>query len=151
MSETSIKKSFLAYKKKIIKLLGKCGLMDIQITKTCKKLFGNKYLGTYSQDRVPMNLQGYCIANVDTTGMKGSHWVALVFQPNHCYVYDSFGRQGGNLLPILVKKLGDKKIIHIDSDENPEQFGNSEICGQLCISFLLTVEKYGIKKTVKVI
>ena len=127
---TNIKKTFLSYKKKIIKLLGKGALMDIKITKVCKKLFGNKYLGTYSQDKVPVNHLGYCIVNVDTSHMKGSHWVALVFTPHHCYVYDSFGRQAENLLPILMRKLNHKKIIEVDGDHKPEQFGDTSVCGQ---------------------
>lgn len=147
----SIKKTFLSYKKKILKLLGKDALMDIQLTKVGKKLFGHKYLGTFSQDKVPMNHLGYCIANVDTTGQAGSHWVSLVFTPHHCYIYDSFGRLSKNLLPILFEKLRHKKIIQVDSDPKPEQFGNTAICGQLALSFLLTVEKYGVEKAVFVL
>ena len=40
-----------------------------------------------------------------------------------------------DLLPILEKKLENKHIISIDTDPKAEQFGKSEICGQICIAF----------------
>lgn len=151
MSKISIKNTFLDYKKKIIKLLGKEALYSDQITKLCRKLFGRKYIGTYAQDTMPLNLNGYMIVNVDTKGKKGSHWVALVHESKHVYVYDSFGRKTKNLLPILAKKLKNKKLIEVDADHKPEQFGDTSICGQLAISFLATVDKYGIDKTIKIL
>ena len=151
MSRVSIKNTFLAYKKVLIKLLGTEALFSNQITKACRKLFGNKYIGTYAQDAMPLNLHGYMIINVDLTGKPGSHWVALVLEKHYCYVYDSFGRTTKRLLPVLAKKLKQKHIISLDADHKPEQFGDTKICGQLAMAFLLTVEKFGVEKVVKVI
>ena len=150
--EISIKNTFNQFKEAVIKSMGKKALTNNEITKVCKKLFKRKYIGTYAQDDMPLGLEGYMIVNVDVTGQPGSHWVALILDKHHCYVYDSFGRKTEDLLPILEKKLEDKHIIAIDADHKPEQFGLlSEICGQLCISWLLTCEKYTPVRVVKVI
>ena len=151
MTDKEILASFKDYKKKIIKLLGKKALLSDQLSKMGKKLFGKKYLGTYPQDKFPIGLDGYCIINTDVAGKQGEHWVALVFEPKKCFVYDSFGRLTQNLLPILEKRLVDRHIITIDADHKPEQFGNTEVCGQLSMSFLLCCDTYGVEKVIKVI
>jgi hypothetical protein len=151
MSHISIKNAFKKYKKKIICLLGNKSLYANQITKTCRELFGRKYIGTFPQDKIPIGHVGYMIINTDLEGQKGEHWVALVIERHTCYIFDSFARKAEHLLPILEKKLIKKHYVSIDAERKPEQFGDSEICGQLCIAFLLTVDKYGIKKTIKVV
>ena len=86
------------------------------------------------------------ITNADTTNMPGSHWVAIYTTAKTFYIYDSFGRHTTNLLPILNHKLNTKKVKHHDSNYRPEQFGTTEICGQLCLTWLCVVKKYGIQK-----
>ena len=91
--QTEQYKQFLKHKNHFIKKLGKKALFDNQLTIEGKALFGNKYLGTFSQNNIPLNRTGYLIANVDTLGMPGSHWVAIDTTPKTFYIYDSFGRQ----------------------------------------------------------
>lgn len=151
MTDTDIKKSLKEYKKQLISLMGKDALMSTELTKMGKKLFGKKYLGTYAQDKFPMGLNGYCINNTDLDGEPGTHWVALVFEPKTCYVYDSFGRTTERLLPVLDKRFHAKNFVTIDSETKPEQYGDTQICGILSLSFLLCCDTYGVKKTIKVI
>jgi hypothetical protein len=151
MSHISIKNTFKKYKEKIICLMGKKSLYSDEITKMCRTLFGRKYIGTYAQDKIPLGLNGYMIVNTDISGKPGQHWIALVLNSHTCYIFDSFGRKAEHLVPILEKKLQRKHYVSIDADRKPEQYGNSEICGQLSIAFLLTVHKYGIEKTIKVV
>ena len=149
--QTEQYKQFLKHKNHFIKKLGKKALFDNQLTIEGKALFGNKYLGTFSQNNIPLNRTGYLIANVDTLGMPGSHWVAIYTTPKTFYIYDSFGRQTTNLLPILEHKLNTKKVKYLDSNPNPEQFGKTtEICGQLCLAWLCIVKEYGVRKALTI-
>jgi|GEM_PF-3541371 len=151
MSGVTIRNKFFEVKNDLVKIVGDGPMYDQQITKICKDLFGKDYLGTFSQDQIPVEKKGFCIINVDTSKQDGTHWVALVFKGSKCYVYDTFGRNVKKLLPILRKKLENHKIIEIATDPHPEQYGNTNVCGQLCIAFLFCVRKYGIDHVVKII
>ncbi len=151
MTELSIRHKFFEIKKDLVKIVGDGPMYDTQLTKIGKDLFEREYLGTFSQDKIPVEKKGFCIINVDTSKQDGTHWVALVFKGNKCYVYDSFGRNVKRLLPILRKKLENHHIIEIATDPHPEQYGNTKICGQLCLCFLFCVKKYGINRVVKIL
>jgi len=148
---TTIKDYFRKYKREIIELVGEGPMTNIDIDQICKSHFGKEYIGTFPQDKIPLNKKGYAIINVDREGKPGSHWVALVFSNSHCYIFDSFGRYSSKLLPILIKNLKHKHIIAIDSKHNKEQAENTDICGQLSIAFLMTVEKFGIENVIEII
>lgn len=146
--EISAETLFKKYKKQLIKQFGKKALYNDQLDNICTKLFGSKYLGTHPQDQVVLK-PGYQIINVDTSKQSGSHWVGIYQTQNTVYIYDSFGRPSSTLLKILTKKLNKKNIKFVDSDNEPEQFGYiSEICGQLCISFLMVVKELGVKRAI---
>lgn len=151
MSGVSIRNKFFEIKDDLVKIVGDGPMYDGQITKICKDLFKSEYLGTFPQDKIPVSKKGFCIINVDTSKQDGSHWVALVFQGTKCYVYDTFGRNIKKLLPIVREKLQKHKIIEIATDPHPEQYGTTQVCGQLCIAFLFCVKKYGINRVVKII
>lgn len=108
-----------------------------------KSLLGNKYLGSFPQDRLPSEIYQkgtkYAILNVDTSGMVGTHWVAIAGLPNsdNIMVFDSFGRASKNLLPLLRQK----KII--DTDYDKEQRKIQDSCGQYSIAWLIFFDKYG--------
>lgn len=70
--QTEQYKQFIKHKNHFIKKLGKKALFDNQLTEEGRALFGNKYLGTFSQNNIPFKT-GYLIANVDTLGQPGSH------------------------------------------------------------------------------
>jgi len=140
---------FKKYKKHFIKLLGKGALDNVQLDELGKKLFGKKYLGTFAQDELPTR-SGYLIINVDTSkkiNTDRAHWVAIKQTPKTLYVYDSFGRLTENILKLISKKTK-KKIV--DSKHDPEQFGYTEICGQLAMAFLCVAHDLGIKRALTI-
>ena len=148
--QTEQYKAFLNYKKELIQKLGTRGLYDDQLTAKGRELFGKRYLGTFSQDTIPLNKHGYMICNVDTQTQKGSHWVAIHSTPKTLYIYDSFGRSTQRLLPLLEQNMKEKKVHHFDSNYLPEQFGKTQICGQLSLAWLCVVKQYGIKKALTI-
>ena len=141
---------FNLYRDELFKQFGKKALYGDQLTKIGKKLIGTKYVGTYSQDTIPLNKSGYMIVNTDLVKNSGTHWVAIYSTKTHVYIYDTFGRKSNKLLTHLTKsaKKINKKIV--DSDPDNEQRGLSEVCGILCVSWLLTIKKLGIKKAILV-
>ena len=74
--QTEQYKQFLKYKNHFIKKLGRKALFDNQLTVESRALFGNRYLGTFSQNNIPLNRTGFLIANVDTLGMPGLQYTA---------------------------------------------------------------------------
>ena len=144
--QIKIKKKFNKYKKTIIEQIGNKALFDDQINSICSKLFGSKWAGAYAVDKIPIkkyNEIHYFIVNTDKSNEAGEHWVAVVLHKSNAYLYDSFGRKSINILKPLANLLS-KKSIHItDSDYTKEQHGDTQICGQLCISFLLCYDQFG--------
>lgn len=120
--------------------------MTSELDKIGKKLFKNKYIGTFAQDELPdaiyeKNNNLYAIINVDTKLMSGSHWVAIAGLPNSTkiLVFDSFGRASKTLLPTL------KQTNVINTDLDAEQKQIQESCGQFSIAWLIFLDKYGFK------
>ena len=145
--QIKIKKKFNKYKKTIIQQIGSKALYDDEINSICHKLFGSKWYGAYAIDQIPVkkyNEIHYFIVNTDKQNGKGEHWVAVVLHKQNCYIYDSFGRHSTSILKPLANLLS-KKSIHItDSDYTKEQHGyKSQICGQLCIAWLLCYDSFG--------
>lgn len=148
--ERNIKQLFLKYKSKLIKRFGKKALYDDQINDLCLNLFGNKWNGVHAQDRVILKT-GYQIINTDLNTGKGIHWVALYITPKTCYIYDSYGRNSRTLLPHLLKKLKNLNVKWKDSDRDMEQIGyTSEVCGHLCIAWLMVTKELGILSSMKI-
>jgi len=77
MSKSEIKLAFKDYRKRIFDLMGKKSLYTNEITKMGKKLFGDKYLGTFPQDKAPTG-EGYLIINTDTSDKDGTHWIGII-------------------------------------------------------------------------
>ena len=146
MADTLFKK----YKKPIIKQLGRKALDDLQINKLGKELIGTKWKGVFTQDRVP-NTTGFMIANTDSSrhiNSDSSHWTGIYQTPKTMFVYDSFGRTTKYVLPLIYAKTK-KKIV--ESSLDPEQYGaNSEICGQLALSWLCVANDLGIRKALEI-
>ena len=140
---------FKKYKKQFISDLGKKALSDDQLDKLGKQMIGDKYIGTFAQDKLPMT-SGYFIVNVDTSkriNTDKAHWIGI-YQTEKCmYVYDSYGRHTENVLPIIYRKTK-KKIV--DSKHDPEQFKYTELCGHLSMAFLCVVKELGIRKALTI-
>ena len=140
-----IKKYFNELKDRIIKIWGNKALYDNQITDIGQQLLGKKYVGTFPIDRVPLSgSDKYMIANVDGSGLPGSHWVAVFLKGDNIYVYDSFARKSKKLLKPLHDKAKKYKKNIIDINAKSDQKNHTEICGAISLSFLYIVHKYGI-------
>ena len=143
-------KLFKRYKNKYLRVLGNKALYDDELQRIGKEQL-KPFNGVYPQDKF-INKNGYQIINTSNSDdMKGEHWVALYKTPKNLYVYDSFGRNTNNLLPGLTKKMkGGGNIKIIDSDYDKEQRGESQVCGQLCMSWLCVVRDLGIRKALQI-
>lgn len=131
----------------IVKKWGNHALNDIEVTKIAKKLLGSKYKNTYPQDKAPFtNTSKYFIINVDREGLPGSHWCAVLLDSNNkiIYMYDSFARPSQKLLPYFYKTAKEKGYKLINVNKKSDQHSKSQICGPISISWLASVEKYGI-------
>ena len=147
LTEKEVMTKFRSNKRNLIKVLGRKSTTDRQLSDVGRKLFGKKYIGTFSQDYKPNARPNYqfFIINTDTKGGPGEHWVAVVKNNNTYYIYDSFGRKAHKLLHVFTKG----KLI-IESDLDAEQRGASQVCGVLCISWLQVVNDFGIRNALKV-
>ena len=150
MTECQAESLFRKYKKDMIKKLGRTATTDAQLTCVGKELFGKRYIGTFSQDTIPFGRSGMLIANTDPRNKPGKHWVAMVTTPKTIYVYDSYGRPTSKLLKILTKNAKDRNIKIVDSDTSDAEQRNSDICGALCLSFLLVVKSLGVLAAIKI-
>ena len=142
--EKEVTNKFRTIKRKLIKVLGRKSTTDQQLSHIGQKLFGKKYIGTFSQDYKPKvsPKTQFFIINTDRKGGPGLHWVAVVKNNNTYYIYDSFARHAHKLVPVFTKGK-----LFIESDKtDAEQRGASEICGVLCLAWLQIVDEFGIRK-----
>lgn len=150
LSEKEVMKYFNRFKRKYIKALGRKPTTGVQLFNLCKELFGDKFIGVYSQDsKIPTtkNKTEYYILNQDTAKGKGIHWIGLVNSKNNIwYIWDSYGRKSKKLLPLFTKGKG----IVVDADYDVDQSKTSTVCGPICIAWLSTVETLGIRNALKV-
>lgn len=142
-------KLFLKHKRRFIKKLGNKALDNHQIDKIGKKEFKTVWQGCNSQDEIVWK-PGFQIINTDPSDKPGTHWIGLYITGKTIYVYDSFGRPTSKLLKILTRQAKSKKVRIVDSEYDKEQWGLSEICGLLCMSWLLVARDLGIKAALKI-
>jgi len=144
-TERGVKNFFNDVKAKIIAQYGNNALYDDTIHRIGKELIGDKFIGVYSQDLIPLEPESYYgIANTDFSGEPGTHWVALYKKGKTIYVYDSFARPTNEIMPIFYKKARDNNITIIDINREPDQYVTSQVCGPISLSWLLSVEKHGL-------
>jgi hypothetical protein len=86
----------------------------------------------------------YYIVNTASSRGKGSHWVAVYITKKIAYVYDSFGRSTGRVLPFLVDNNREIRLV-VDSDRHQEQRGASSVCGQLSLAWLMVLHYKGLE------
>lgn len=124
----------------IQQILGKNDTFDSDLNKIGVDLFGDLWGGVFPVDKwKPNQKKPYAIVNLDTSDMPGSHWVAIITEPNHILVYDSFGRTSQKILKKL--KVGSGTII--DTEYDAEQDKKEYNCGQRSLSALLVYDLYG--------
>ena len=73
------------------------------------------------------------IVNLDSNDNPGTHWVAIKKNNNLAFYFDSFGN-----LPPPLEIVQYLKGTHIKYNTARFQNFNTEICGHLCLAFLLT-------------
>ena len=151
--DKEIIQTFKIQKQKYIKKFGRNALDNFQLDDECKGLFKNKFKFVGLQDELtPEKMKpGYYIINTDENNGSGIHWISLVITHKKAYIFDSFGRPSKKILKTLYKNLNEKGLKIIDSDPKQEQKGDSQICGHLCICFLICCSKYGVVKTTQLI
>jgi NDP-sugar pyrophosphorylase family protein len=110
-----------------------------------KKIFGVKFKGVFSSDKIPKlnDLSPYAILNLDSSKQSGSHWVSIAKYPNEnkTLLYDSFARKGSKIIPSLYHS-GNGRIIDSDRKDREQEYIEQN-CGARALSFLVVVEKYG--------
>lgn len=159
MDESEVEQFFRAHRDRLFKKYGRGALYNDELDKICKDYLKHKFIGTFPQDKTPLDKTGYMIINTDRAGKPGTHWVAIYSTPKVFYVYDSYSRSSISLLRILSKKLKQKKIkMIVDSDRSDaeqrdaykgKKYG-SEVCGQLCCAWLFCVYDLGIRNAIKI-
>ncbi len=135
----------LIYSEILNKVESKLGIhttTNIELDLFCKKIFGNRFVGTFPSDLIPNFLHNgeMCILNLDKSDKPGSHWVALAKENHELFFYDSFGRDPKSIIKINKKLKFDKKDKEQDDDEKN--------CGQRCITFLIIGFYYGFETAV---
>jgi hypothetical protein len=140
---------------RLVRLLGTEPMYTDELNRLGKQLFGNKkYIGTFPVDKAPLNKSGYMIVNTDPSGESGEHWIAIIVDSKHIYVYDSYGRDTKNILPLLVQKAKKKKLKIVESRRDAEQDDSKvydrHTCGQRSLAWLLVVSELGIKNALKI-
>ena len=142
-------------------MLGKNSTFSHQLERLGKVFIGKEFSGVFPVDDIYFgNDQNYCIFNLDTSDMAGSHWVALYKHNGKKYLYDSFGRKTKEIIKLKHLQLDENKQMDdellksfveiegngiIDADNDAEQGILEENCGQRCLSWLYVVKYFGLK------
>lgn len=121
------------------RVVGRNTTYNDELNRVGHRIFGNLFKGVYASDKIPkLKNKEMIIANLDTSGEPGSHWVAIVKDNNKTLVYDSFGRSLHSILP----KLKGRGTI-TTTERDAEQHVNEDDCGARCLAFLSVFHKYG--------
>lgn len=144
MKEAEAEQIFKQKTNDIKKLMKKKGVTFMgELNTTGKKLFGIKFRGVFSSDKIPIlnELVPYAILNLDRSDQPGSHWIAIAkTSDDNLMCFDSFGRRHTQIIPSL-KKSGNGKIIDTDYDAN--QKVKEMDCGMRCLGWLYMFNHYG--------
>ena len=121
-------------KRKKIKLPAKKALTDYDILHYVHKYKIKNFRGVFDRDNLPKKPYKYesGVVNLDSKYGVGTHWTAYTKFENDIIYFDSFG-------DLLAPKelINYFKNCNIYYNKERYQHFNSNICGQLCIKFLL--------------
>ena len=159
---SDVKKRFGDYKQLLIGRVGRGPMDDLTIDKIGKAAFGKRWAGVFASDTAGSLLRtrgpAFAVVNTATSRGRGSHWLGLYIAastgksgPGHVYLYDSFGREPQQASWRLNRAAAAEHIALSTTDPAAEQRGFSAVCGQLSLSWLLTVRDFGIKPVAAVI
>ena len=154
-SPEAVKKRFRGYKRLLIKLVGRGPMDDKKIDEIGKAEFGRRWVGVYASDEASQILRmrdRFAIVNTATSRGRGSHWLGVYMTSGGAgYTYDSFGRDIDRVIWRLSRAAIAADVPLHETDSVAEQRGFSAVCGQLSLSWLLTVRDVGIRATAAVI
>ena len=153
-TEQEIEKLFTKYRNALILKLNRKPLTTDIINRECKNLFQAKFAGCYAQnDSFPIKNGKYYIINTDTKEGPGEHWISVILTPTRVYVYDSFARSPKKIVPLLMKRFKNKKVIYDTKDKEQTAVKNGKqtvICGHSSIAFLKIAHELGIRAAMKI-
>ena len=115
------------------------------LDKIGKYYFGKHFIGCFASDEIPIlnDVNCYCLVNQDKHNEPGSHWLALAYNKNKYYYYDSFGRNHKVILPTLNHRLV------MNTEDDVEQDVKEINCGQRAIAWLILLHSYGGEMSLK--
>ena len=147
----AVKNHFREYKKILTDLVGNGPMDEDTIDTIGKASFGKRWAGVSASDEAKKLLQMrdvFAIVNTATSRGRGSHWLGIYMTPKGAgYLYDSFGREASQVIWRLNRAALAENIALHNTDSVAEQRGTSAVCGQLSLSWLLTLRDLGIKRT----
>lgn len=113
-------------------------LTDVDLKKIASHLKIPHFKGVFMRDTLPnkINKIESGIINLDSLSGEGTHWVAYLKNHNMVEYFDSYG----DLKPpteVVRYLLSDGKSNEIYYNYTRYQKDDEEICGQLCIMFLI--------------
>lgn len=126
------------YLKIIIDAIGNGITSDIQLLNLCNAL-NLPLTGIYEEDRKHKNFKNNScfIANLDSIGEPGSHWIAGVNVGPKTILYDSFGRS------VKLKSLKNRRVSYTEPDKEQKIIDSD--CGARCIAALLVYYHNGLE------
>ena len=96
------------------------------------------FLGVFPSDRLPTNIQRHptCfIANVDSSGEPGSHWIACyISDTQRIEFFDSFGHSPAAFPGPLYTYI--TRFAEMDFNPIPLQSNVTAVCGHYCIYYI---------------
>lgn len=127
----------------IYPMVGKKVTFGDDLKRAGVKLFGKKFAGIFPSDMIPRltKQQPYAILNLDSSNEPGSHWIAVAFEKDKIWVYDSFGRPTREIIPSLIDEYGIENLLMVDDDA--EQHISEDDCGARCLAWLYIFDRYG--------
>lgn len=141
MDEKTVLASYQADLEKVERKLGKKGTTDATLNHhtTPFLMKPRKWRGVFALNEPWRQLSGYGIVNLEPRGMSGEHWVAFADD----LLYDSYGRTGvvERREKMYLPSGRGARLTYTDPD--PEQEKREDNCGQRCIAWLMTYEKFG--------
>ena len=147
-----LKKLFNEYKDEMINKFGLVPMYDSQIKKFGKENIHN-FGGVFPHDKFNPEDNRCYVINTGNSKSDGYHWVGVVATDKHLYVFDTFRRDLDSIFHDINKFKEDRSIITPVRDRDPIQhdtFADSNICGQLSLAWLLTVQHCGIRDSIKI-
>lgn len=106
-----------------------------QLNRIGKSLLGDRFIGVYPLNHIPILRKGYYgfIVNTDSDNLRGKHWIAVYVTPHVTHVFDSFGRI---YPPYLINKLSGRKL-RFNRQVYQQRWTTN--CGWWCLQWLETI------------